>query len=96
MIHKHQFQKQVHHHAALLNTRDPPSSLLFCLCILVLAASTENLSTLSTCTVNLDSVAVSIISAFESPSEILSVVKPVMLEPFCHEGAAFAPAETNT
>ena len=56
-----------------MNTRDPPSIELSDLCILVLTESTENFSAASISTVNLDSVLVSIISAFEFPSKILSV-----------------------
>ena len=55
-----------------MNTRDPPSIEVFCLCIFGLAESTENISVASISTVNLDSVAVSITSAFVSPSSILS------------------------
>ena len=55
-----------------MNTRDPPSIELSCLCILVLAESTENFRAASISTINVDSVEVSITSAFVSPSSILS------------------------
>ena len=79
-----------------MNDIDPPSLELSALCIFSPPVAISNISVASISTVNLDSDAVSIISAFESPSKILSVEKPDVIVLLSTNSNPLAPEFTAT